>query len=155
MDQPSITCPSCGKELTERGTNEIDVPHFGKVIHYFMRCTNCGFRINDFSYEGSYPEENKMEIKEKKDLYTKIVRGPKCTVEIPELGLELYPGPIAESFVTNIQGLLERFLTHFSLFENREDAGRVETDIRNAIEGRIKFSVILNDPSGVSHFIED
>lgn len=155
MDQSDIACPACGKKLTERGTDELDVPHFGKVVHYYMRCASCGFRINDFSYEGNYPEENRIEIKSKEDLYTKIIRGSDAIVKIPELGLELYPGPLAESFVTNIQGLLERFLTHFSLFGDRKKMESVEAEINRAINGELHFSVIINDPSGVSHFVRN
>ncbi len=137
------------------GTDELDVPHFGKVIHYFMRCNKCGYRINDFAFQGNHPKEDRLEIRSREDLDTKIVRGSSCTVLIPELGLELYPGPLAESFVTNIEGLLNRFLKLMPLFEDRGKVKEIEEKIAAAIEGKLTFTITLDDPSGVSHFIRD
>ncbi len=155
MDGPGLTCPSCGKEGIERGSNEFDVPHFGRVFHYYMKCESCGFRINDFAYEGNFPEESRIEIKGKKDMNTKIVRGGNATLLVPELGLELYPGPLAESFITNVEGLLNRFQSILPLFEDKEEVKRVGEKLDEAREGRLDFSIIISDPTKVSHFIAE
>ncbi|MEM0128362.1 MAG: ZPR1-type zinc finger protein [Thermoplasmatales archaeon] len=148
-------CPSCGSNSLERGIEELDVPHFGHSTLYYMRCTNCGFRVNDISFEGNYPNEAKITIREKEDLNTKIVRGGKATILIPELGLGLYPGPLSESFITNVEGLLNRFLNLLPLFD---EGGKVEyfkARVEDALSGKMEFSIIIKDPSGVSHFLKE
>ena len=75
MDEPDLTCPACSSKDLERGTTEIEVPHFGSVVVYYLRCKSCGYRINDFGFQGNFPKEDKVEIKGKKDLEIKIVRG--------------------------------------------------------------------------------
>ena len=155
MDESDLTCPACSSKDLERGTTEIEVPHFGSVVVYYLRCKSCGYRINDFGFHGNFPKEDKVEIKEKKDLEIKIVRGSGGTVIIPELGLELFPGPLAESFITNVEGLLNRFLQLMPLFEDKTKVDEIESRINEAIEGRLKFSISISDPSGVSHFVSD
>jgi zinc finger protein len=153
MDEPDLTCPACSRGKMERGMDELEIPHFGRVIHYYMRCANCGYRINDFSFEGDFPKEDKIVINGKEDMDIKIVRGSSATVLIPELGLELYPGPLSESFITNVEGLLTRFLDLMPLFNDPERSKEIEERISDAMEGRISFSISISDPSGVSHFI--
>ncbi len=155
MDESVLKCPSCSAEGLERGTDEIDIPHFGKVVHYFMRCNRCGYRINDFAFQGNFPNEDKVKIEKKEDLDIKIVRGSGATVLIPELGLELYPGPLAESFITNVEGLLNRFLQLLPLFEDKDKVSEVEEKIHSAVEGKFSFTISMTDPSGVSHFIRN
>jgi zinc finger protein len=155
MDESDLKCPSCSAGDMEQGTDEIEVPHFGKVIHYYMRCKHCGYRINDFAFQGDFPKEDKIEIRDKKDLEIKIARGSSGTVLIPELGLELYPGPIAESFITNVEGLLNRFLQLMPLFDDPEKVEETKNRIVDAIDGKLSFTISLVDPSGVSHFIRN
>lgn len=153
MDESDLKCPVCSAGNLERGSDELDVPHFGKVIHFYLRCKNCGYRINDFAYQGDFPEKNSVEIRDKTDLEIKIVRSSSATVTIPELGLELYPGPLAESFITNVQGLLNRFLNLMPLFDDPKKVQSVEEKIRDAVDGKFDFTISMSDPSGVSHFI--
>ncbi|MEM0074122.1 MAG: ZPR1-type zinc finger protein [Thermoplasmatales archaeon] len=157
MDQgdPMNICPSCGKNSLERGIKELDIPHFGRSTLYYMRCLNCGFRVNDISFEGNYPSEAKITIREKEDLNTKIVRGDKATILIPELGLELYPGPLSESFITNVEGLLNRFMNLLPLFDEGRKIEDFKARVEDALSGKIQFSIIIRDPSGVSHFLKE
>jgi zinc finger protein len=148
-------CPSCNQETLERGVQELDVPHFGRVTLFYMRCKNCGFRVNDFSFEGDYPKESRVMIRDRKDMDTKIIRSGKATVLIPELGLELYPGPLSESFITNVEGLLNRFLELLPLFKEGKKLDEFREKIDRALSGEMEFSIILKDPSGVSHFLRD
>lgn len=155
MDASDLKCPACSAGDLERGTDELEVPHFGKVIHYFLRCGNCGYRINDFAFQGDCPKEDRVEIRERSDLKIKIVRSSGATVLIPELGLELFPGPLSESFITNVEGLLNRFLHLMPLFDDRRRVQAIEEKIAQAVEGKLRFTVSMSDPSGVSHFIRN
>lgn len=133
--------------------DELDIPHFGKVIHYYMRCEACGYRVNDFSFQGNFPKQDSIRVSRRQDLNNKIVRGSEATVLIPELGLELYPGPLSESFITNVEGLLKRFLKLMPLFDDPDKVKEIEKKIGIAIEGGLEFTIVISDPSGVSHFI--
>ncbi len=154
MDTADIKCPACGSKDMELGNEDLDIPGFGKVSHYYLRCKSCGYRINDFAFTGNNPTRAEMKIEKKDDLFTKIARGNQAKVSIPELGLNIHPGPVAESFVTNIEGLLERFLRVLPLFDDNEKVREKEDEIHRAMNGEIKFTVIIEDPSGVSHFID-
>jgi len=154
LDRTNMTCPACGSKQMEWGTEDIDIPNFGKVSHYYLRCRDCGYKINDFAFTGNNPTRAEVKIEKKEDLFTKIARGNQARVSIPELGLNIYPGPVAETFVTNIEGLLERFLRVLPLFEDKERVKEKEDEIHRAMNGDVKFTVIIEDPSGVSHFID-
>ncbi|MCW6158817.1 MAG: ZPR1 zinc finger domain-containing protein [Thermoplasmatales archaeon] len=155
MVEPDLKCPACTAGNLESGSDELDVPHFGKVVHYYMRCNSCGYRVNDFAFQGDFPKEDKVEIKNKTDLQIKIVRGSKGTIVVPELGLELYPGPLAETFITNVEGLLNRFLNLMPLFDDQRKIEEVQENVGKAIEGSLKITISISDPSGVSHFIRN
>ncbi len=149
-----LECPVCHNLTLEVRHTEMEIPHFGNAMIYTAICSNCGYRTNDIRFEGNFPIEDRIYIEKPEDMKIKIVRGNEGTVEIPELGLLLEPGPLAESFITNIEGLLERFEEILPLFD-KEAVQDLAGKLNKAKDGKLKFTIILNDPSGVSHFIRD
>ncbi len=153
MDESGIVCPSCNKAFLESGVEELEVPNYGKTALYYLRCRNCGYKINDFAFSGNHPTKAELKVNGKQDLFSKIIRGNQCTVSIPELGLSIHPGPIAETFITNIEGLLERFLRLLPLFQEGDKVNEKREAIMRAMNGEIKFTVMIEDPTGVSYLV--
>ena len=149
-----LECPVCHQLTLKVTETEFEVPYFGKAIIYNATCQNCGYKINDIKFEGNYPVKDKIIIEKPEDLKTKIVRGNRGAIKIPELGLSMEPGPIAESFITNVEGLFQRFLDILPLFDP-EKTKELEERINDAKEGKIKFTIIIEDPTGVSHFVRE
>ncbi len=154
MVEPVLECPVCHKTTLKITETELDIPYFGKAMIYNATCENCGYKINDIKFEGNYPVKDKIKIEKPEDLNIKIVRGNRGTIRIPELGLSMEPGPLAESFITNVEGLFERFLNVLPLFDP-EKTKELEEKINDAKNGKMKFTVIIEDPTGVSHFVRE
>jgi zinc finger protein len=83
-------------------------------------------------------------------------------VEIPELGVRIDPGPACEGFVSNIEGVLDRInsvldsvLTWADDHEERRNAIALKEKIALAMDGRLPFTIILEDPGGNSAIISD
>jgi zinc finger protein len=81
-------------------------------------------------------------------------------VKIPELQVEITPGPQAESYVSNVDGILKRVeeatKTLFTLTRDEQQKIRQLNyleKIRKSREGKIPFTLILMDPHGTSAII--
>jgi zinc finger protein len=155
-----ITCSCCGEESLEVKEVQTDIPKFGKLVIISMLCSKCGYRFNDIiplEYKG--PSKIEYKVKELKDLSAKVIRSKTSKITIPELGLELLPGPRAEAFITNIEGVLDRFL---SIAEYLYDTSRgiikkraleAINKIKLAMDGKIEFTLIIEDEYGNSAII--
>lgn len=100
-------CPLCGKELVTNWVKD-DIPFFGEVMHITSLC-ECGLRYSDTMIMSQRePVHYEMKIKTRDDLDARVVRSTSGTIRIPELGIDIEPGPASESFVSNIEGVLDR-----------------------------------------------
>lgn len=156
----TVTCASCGKETLDVKEVYYDLPRFGRMVIVSMLCSKCGYRVSDsVSLENKGPKRSELRISRPADLSTKLIRSQTSRITVPELGLELHPGPKSEAFITNIEGLLERFLqvaeqlASSSEGEGRERAACLSREIRRAMEGDIPFTVIVEDEMGNSALI--
>jgi zinc finger protein len=111
------------------------------------------------SLEFGKPCAYEAKIKNEKGLNTKLIRNSSGTVEIPELGVKLEPGPFAEGFFTNMEGLLERVENVLFIFLKSEEleqkiaAKERLKDLQACREGKKTFTVIVKDPFGGSALI--
>jgi len=104
-----------------------------------------------------------LKITSEKDLKSKIYRSPVGKLEIPELELIVEPGPSAEFYYTNVEGILYRFEGAVSIFYNNLDKNdaqipEIEEILKNlekAIEGKFEFTLIITDPEGGSYIIPE
>ena len=158
-DQVGMKCPSCG-----RGVHLYQIPQnlplFGDVLLQTLSCSHCGFKWSDvMSVEVREPAGYEVHVKKESDLDTKLVRNSSGTVEIPELGVLLEPGPLAEGFLTNLEGLLDRVEGILKIFlrsddlEQRKAAKERMVELHSAREGKMPFTVRVLDPYGGSALI--
>jgi zinc finger protein len=156
-------CPVCKKgELTLNQTT-YDVPYFGPLAILTTRCLACGFKHNDvIPLKAQQPTCYIAKITEKDDLKIRLIRSSTATVRIPELGVEVTPGPLAEGFVSNIEGLIERTenIVKSILALTKNEKKRIkQTDLLKKLnlarEGNLPFTVIIKDPMGNSAMVSE
>jgi zinc finger protein len=108
------------------------------------------------SLECKAPSRIEFKVKGPVDLSARLIRSSTSRIIIPELGLELMPGPRSEAFITNIEGLLERFLQVAEQLKGKKKRGKAERlskEIKRAMDGSAQFTVIVEDDMGNSAVI--
>ncbi|MDN7024739.1 ZPR1 zinc finger domain-containing protein [Methanoculleus sp. FWC-SCC1] len=156
------TCPGCGEEI-ELVHHRLEIPHFSDILLVSIGCARCGYRHIDTIILGEGdPVMWAVPVDAPEDLAIRVVRSTTGTIEIPELGLKVEPGTACEGFVTNIEGVLNRFeqavaniLMNPETEEERTQAEGVLSRILDAKNGSIPFTLILTDPAGNSALISD
>ncbi len=153
-------CPLCNKELVTNWVKD-NIPFFGEVMHVTSVC-ECGFRYSDtLILAQRKPVHYELKIKTPADIDARVVRSTSGTIRIPELGIDIEPGPASESFVSNIEGVLDRveeILGMVTRWGEREKTQRAQ-ELLSAFEkikaGEYEITVIIEDPLGNSAIIAD
>ncbi len=130
-------------------------------MHITSLC-ECGFRYSDTLIMAQRaPVHYELRVKNIDDLDARVVRSTSGTIRIPELGINIEPGPASESFVTNIEGVLERveeILANVTLWDEVEKKARAE-ELLSIIEqiknGGYEITMIIEDPLGNSAIIAE
>ena len=158
-----IKCPACGIEGVAKSImKEIEIPHFGNVLETSIQCPSCGFKHNDIiALEQNDPAKYVLEIN-KNTLTVRVVRSQSATVSIPEIGIKVEPGPKSEGYVTNVEGILNRFedavkkaLNLFDDAESQENGKNTLKEIQELKKGNGTATLIIQDPFGQSNIVSD
>jgi len=151
-----LKCPQCGEEAKIIQETK-DIPKYGKILISTIVCDKCNFRITDvMNIDMKPPARYTIKIESSNDLSSKIIRSSTGTIKIPELGLDVEPGAIADGYITNIEGMLERFKAAVKVMqdtkeqENKEIVNEIMNEIELAQKGELVFTVIIEDPLGNS-----
>jgi len=156
------SCPLCHKDLTIHWQSD-NIPFFGEVMYITTRC-DCGFRFADtMILTQKEPVHYEMVIDSIEDLNARVVRSTSGTISIPELGIDVEPGLASESYVTNIEGILDRIrnvartATNWVKDDEKKYARGLEvlSALDDAMEGKRKLTVVIDDPLGNSAIISD
>jgi len=156
-----VNCPICGREIHITMTT-YKVPFFGEVLLTSIVC-ECGFKHAD-SIVVDVKEPVRFKIKiNKNNLYTKVIRSTSGTIRIPEIGIDIEPGPASQAFITNLEGILMRVedIVQMARRWNADDEEKVKRcdwileRIRNTLEGKDELTLILEDPLGNSLILSD
>ena len=110
-----IPCPICKVEGEVRMMTHIDeIPYFGEHTQVTVLCNACGWRQSDFiPAEGRKPGGCKLVISKPEHIRARVVRSSSCTVRILELDLEVKPGSSSTGYVSNVEGVIDRFMDVF------------------------------------------
>lgn len=156
-------CPACHRPTLEYTAADMDLPHFGGVTQLVFECESCGFRHSDFLIGRSRePTRYSLVVSDVQGVMVRVVRSTSGTVRIPELGVLIEPGPASDAYVSNIEGVLTRvravliqLCRDAETQEQRVECQRRLADLEAAIDGRFRFTFILEDPYGNSALIHD
>ena len=162
VDSP---CPMCRETGTlNMLSTTVNLPHFGDAMESTLRCTACGFRHADFMILGQKdPLRLEFRSEGEEGLQTRVIRSNSGTIRIPELGFLAEPTPLSESFVSNVEGVLERakdvLLTAVEFFgedpEKRALLAEYLERYEELVNGRMPFTLVIDDPFGNSAIVSD
>ncbi len=159
------SCPICQATISF-DWETMDIPHFGEALIIAGVCEGCGFRLSDtILLSQGEPVRYTITIEEAEDLNARVIRSTSGTIRIPELGIDVQPGPASEAYISNVEGVLQR-VRDIVLFATRSarSAGAQENvcrgefileKIERAMEGAGPLTVILEDPLGNSAIVSE
>jgi zinc finger protein len=153
-------CPLCSKELVTNWVKD-NIPFFGEVMHITSQC-ECGLRYSDTMIMAQKnPVRYEMTVSTKDDIDARVVRSTSGTIRIPELGVDIEPGPASESFISNIEGVLDRVSGILEMVVRWDEEGKTQRaqELQSSIEkikaGEFEITVIIEDPMGNSAIIAE
>ncbi len=157
-------CPVCCSEMEFNWETE-EVPYFGEAMIIAGVC-DCGFRHSDtILLSQKEPSRYTLEIENVDDLDARVIRSCSGTVRVPELGVDIEPGPASESYISNVEGVLDRIrgIVEFATRSARQAGAsdstcKGEEILKNmdlAMNGQFKLTVIIEDPLGNSAIVSD
>lgn len=159
------SCPICSAEIAFDWETK-DIPHFGEAMIIAGLCDGCGFKLSDtILLSQGEPVRYTITIDDAEDLNARVIRSTSGTIRIPELGIDVEPGPASEAYISNVEGVLQR-VRDIVLFATRSarSAGAEENvcrgefileRIERAMEGEGPLTVILEDPLGNSAIVSE
>ena len=162
IDMP---CPICALEGHLKMISHVDeIPYFGEHTQVTLMCEQCGWRQTDFiPAEGRKPGAWSILVDGESVLSARVVRSSSCTIRIPELELEVSPGTGSSGYVSNVEGVLNRFLDIVNMVkkdldDEPEDEMRrcleLESALNDLIDGRHSgVTLELLDPRGHSQIL--
>ncbi|MDD5253765.1 MAG: ZPR1 zinc finger domain-containing protein [Candidatus Nanoarchaeia archaeon] len=156
-------CPFCLKKTLSLTEDEQDVPYFGKVFLLGMTCSNCKYHKSDVECaETKEPCRCSLDIEKEEDMKIRVVKGAEATVKIPNLKMSMESGPASNGFVTNVEGILQRFKKIIESERDNTDEEEVRKNAKNLLKklwkvelGEQKVRLIIEDPTGNSAIISE
>ena len=125
-------------------------------------CEKCGFRNNEVQFAGTFGEKGvhwELSVADGTDLSRSIVKSEYCTVNVPEIDLEMPASPKG-SIITTVEGLLVNVEEELSMDQpvrkhtNPELHEQIESFLAKLAalkSGDVPFTLILKDPTGNSY----
>ena len=162
-----VSCVICGfDEGLSMLAHTEEIAYFGEHTQVTLTCPGCGWRQTDFipaeAREGSCQT---YRIDSVEDLQVRVIRGSACTVRLLELDLEVRPGSHSTGYVSNIEGVLNRFQDVIDMvgrqaaIDANEEAGAELTQLTQAMveirEGQRGATLELLDPHGHSMILTE
>ena len=155
-------CPACGKAKAILLEQERDIPYFGKTYVFSLTCDACKFRKTDVeAAEHRQPTKYVLEINDEQDAMIRIVKSSAATVKILHV-TTMTPGEASNGFVTNVEGLLQKFKTQIAFLEQetedevaKKKARKLLKKLNRALMGQDKLKLIIEDPTGNSAIISE
>ena len=154
-------CPNCNTEIEYIYQTE-NIPYFSDILIISAICDSCGYKYVDTQLlRVNEPARYEVAVDTEEDLGIRVVRSMSASIEIPELGVRIDPGPACQGFVSNIEGVLDRVeqIVEGALLwgeeEERENARTLLEKIEGVKCGEIPITLILEDRCGNSAIIAD
>ncbi len=158
-------CPMCQKDTLNLYETEQDIPHFGKVFIFGMQCSNseCNYKQNDVEVEKQgEPSRIEFTLSNPKELTVRVVKSSEATIKIPQLKMEVEPGIASDGYVSNIEGLLQRFKKILEAERDTAEEDNIKKKAKNLLKklwkvecGDEELKIIIEDPSGNSAIISE
>ena len=113
-----------------------EIPYFGEHTQVTVMCHSCGWKQTDFiPAEGKKAGCWSLIVEAQSHLKSRVVRSSSCTIRIPELDLQVNPGSNATGYVSNVEGVINRFV---------EVINMVLRDLKNEITTKLNDTETVN-----------
>ena len=159
-------CPVCSEGSMVMSNTPLTIPYFGEALQITIVCGSCNYRHTDMQLFGSKePVRFTLRLTDGRHLSARVVRSASGTIKIPELGMDMEPGVASDAFVTNAEGILDRFrgaleTARGGLEASLDDHDDVRDKLHRAEEllatldsmkaGKTPHTLIIEDPYGNS-----
>lgn len=155
-------CPVCRAKALTLTEDETEVPYFGKVFIFSMNCSNCKWKKSDVeAAEEKEPCKYTLDITSEEDMKIRVVKSSQATVKLMHV-MSIEPGPAAEGYVTNVEGILTKMKEAVDAAreaeedeEDRKKAKNLSKKLTRIMWGQEKAKLIIEDPSGNSAIISE
>jgi zinc finger protein len=154
-------CPCCNSEIEYLYKTE-NIPFFSDILIISAVCPACGYKFVDTQLlKYGDPARYTVSVESEQDLAIRVVRSMSASLEIPELGVRIDPGPACEGFISNVEGVLDRIVTvvegaaRNGTDDEKVSAAELLANIARVKAGQFPVTLILEDPSGNSGLIAD
>ncbi len=156
-------CPFCNQNTLTLTEDETEVPYFGKVFLFSMDCSNCKAHKADVeAAEMKEPTKYTITVDSEKDMEIRVIKSSNATIKIPQLRMSVTPGPASIGFISNIEGLLDRFKEIIEAEKEVAEEQEEKKHAKNLLKklwkiklGEIPLKIIIEDPTGNSAIISD
>lgn len=161
LEHGTVQCPVCESENTKITQKIMDIPHFSQIWLFNLTCSDCRYKHNDFLIlDIKDPTRLIYHAENKEDYTTKIVRAANGTISIPQIGAMIEPGPSADGFINNIEGII-RDIQDKAIFlkknaETEEEIEKINEYIEllnSYIDRNLPIDIVIEDPFGNSTII--
>ena len=159
----SFKCPACKNGIIVISKTTYDLPDKDKMLIIKFECNECNYSKNDIIPLTTKTEPGILTLKvtNEEDLKSKIYRSPMGKLEIPELEIIVEPGPSADFYYTNVEGILDRFEQAVRIYYNnleknekqRKEIEEILNNIERAKSGKLNFTLKITDMGGGSYII--
>lgn len=161
------SCPICGNENSlKMMAHSSEIPYFGEHTQITMSCNSCGWRVTDFiPAEGKKAGSWTLIVSSTEHISARVVRSSSCTVRIAELGLEVTPGSSSTGYISNVEGVLDRFASAIGTIRRQTDVENDEVtktkcdELLSKIDmvksGELVVTLELLDPVGHSQILHE
>ncbi len=160
-----VRCPQCHVDgQVSMLSMSSEIPYFGEHTQITVICDSCGWKHTDFiPSDGDKVGFWSILIDSQEKNSARIIRSSSCTIRIPELDLEVSPGGSSSGYITNIEGVLVRFMD--AVRSVIRDLERADPDflaaqdllhsLLSTAEGSDVLTLELLDPRGRSQIIHE
>lgn len=149
-------CPCCNTDIEYLYKTE-NIPYFSDILIISAICPECGYKFVDTQLlKHGEPSRYTVAVESEDDLSIRVIRSMGASIEIPELGVRIDPGPVSQGFVSNVEGVLDRIeqvvkgAFNWGNELEQENAAKLLADIVRVKAGMYPVTLILEDPSGNS-----
>jgi len=156
-------CPFCNKKTLTLTEDEMDIPYFGKTYLFSMSCNGCKYTKADVeAAESKGSCRHSLEINDEKDMKIRVVKSSTAIVKIPQLKLSVEPGPSSIGYISNVEGVLDRFKKIIESERDNSDEEDIKKKAKNLLKklwkvklGDYKIKLIIEDLNGNSAIISE
>ena len=164
VEQPCPLCSSdAGLKMIALTT---EIPYFGEHTQITLVCDSCGWKQTDFiPAEGKVPGIWSIKIDDVSKMNTRIVRSSSGIIRIIDLDLEVEPGASASGYITNIEGVINRFEDSIGIilrqaeteqeFDTIEKCEELLNKLNNIKNGEMQVTIEIIDPRGHSQILHE